>query len=117
MKLRPEWLAHLVELIDSGTLSSKMAKDVFVQMLERQQDPAQLVNEAGLRQIVDAGMLEQIAEAVVEANPKSVEDYQKGKVTALTHLMGQVMKQSQGKANPKQMTEILKRKLQQVQSS
>ncbi len=117
VKLRPEWLAHLVELVAQGTLSSKMAKEVFVQMLERQQDPAQLVAEGGLRQIVDTGALEQFAETVLAANPKSVEDYRSGKTTALTHLMGQAMKQSQGKANPKQMTEILKRKLDHVQAS
>ncbi len=117
VKLRPEWLAHLVELVGQGTLSGKMAKEVFLQMLKLGKDPVQLVQEGGLKQIADPRALEQIAEAVLEANPKSVEDYRKGKVTALTHLMGQAMKQSQGKANPKQMTDILRRKLDHVTSS
>jgi len=114
IKLRPEWLAHLLQLMGDGTLSGKMAKDVFLQMLERGVDPAQLVQEGGLRQIVDAGTLEQIADEVLQANPHSVDAYLKGKINALTHLMGQAMKRSQGKANPQQMTEILKRKLEGV---
>ncbi len=119
VKLRPEWLAHLVELVDSGRLSGRMAKDVFLQMVERGRDPVQLVNESGLQQIVDDKALEQIADAVLQANKKSVEDYLKGKHTAFTHLMGQAMKQSQGKASPQQMSDMLKRKLAQanVQSS
>jgi aspartyl-tRNA(Asn)/glutamyl-tRNA(Gln) amidotransferase subunit B len=113
VNIRPEWLAHLVELIAKGTLSGKMAKDVFLQMLERHQDPLQLVEEGGLRQVVDVAALEQLAEDVLAANAKSIEDYRKGKVNALTYLMGQAMKRSQGKANPQQITEILKRKLEQ----
>ena len=114
VKLRPEWLAHLLQLIADGTISGKMAKEVFVQMLERQADPAQLVSAGGLRQIVDANALEQIADEVLQANPKSVEDYRKGKVNAFTHLMGEAMKRSRGKANPQQMGELLKRKLEQA---
>ncbi len=113
-KLRPEWLAHLLQLIGDGTLSGKMAKEVFLQMLERGVDPVQLVQEGGLQQIVDAGTLEQIADEVLRANPNSVDAYLKGKVNALTHLMGEAMKRSQGKANPQQMTEILRRKLERV---
>ena len=114
VKLRPEWLAHLVELIDQGTISGKMAKDIFLQMVECSVDPFQLVEESGLRQISDAGALERIAEAVIHANPKSVEAYRSGKSNALTHLMGQAMKQSQGKVHPQQMNETLKRKLEEV---
>jgi len=111
VKLRPEWLAHLVELIDRGQLSSRMAKDVFAQMLERGVDPVQLVHEGGLQQIVEPEVLTRIADEVLEANAKTVEDYRNGKVTALTHLMGQAMKRSQGKANPQQMTQLLKQRL------
>ncbi|MBI3330484.1 MAG: Asp-tRNA(Asn)/Glu-tRNA(Gln) amidotransferase subunit GatB [Candidatus Omnitrophica bacterium] len=116
VKLRPEWLAHLVQLIEAGTISGKMAKEVFAAMLERGVDPRRLVEEGGLTQIVDAGRLAQIAEAVLEANPKSVADYRKGKANALTYLMGQAMKRSQGKANPQQIAELLKRRLEQVTS-
>ena len=115
-KLRPEWLAHLLQLVSDGTISGKMAKEIFVQSIERDVDPRQLVEQGGLRQIVDESALERIAEDVLRANQKSVEDYQRGKATAFTHLMGQAMKQSQGKANPQQMAALLKRKLEQVPS-
>ena len=111
LNIHPAWLAHLVELITNGTLSGRMAKDVFLQMLERRIDPAQLVQEGSLQQVVDPAALEQIADEVLQSNAKSVEDYRNGKTNALLHLMGQAMKRSQGKANPQQMTEILKRKL------
>ncbi len=111
LKLHPAWLAHLIELVATGRLSGRMAKDVFVQMIERRMDPVQLVSESGLQQIVDEEALERIADEVVQANAKSVEDYLNGKATAFTHLMGQAMKRSQGKANPQQIGEILKRKL------
>ncbi len=117
VKLRPEWLAHLIELVARGQLSGTMAKTVFLQMLEQGKDPRDLVQAGGLQQIVDAGALEQIAETVVHANPKSVEDYRKGKANALTYLIGQAMKQSHGKANPQQMAEILQRKLGPVGTS
>ncbi|MBI4340844.1 MAG: Asp-tRNA(Asn)/Glu-tRNA(Gln) amidotransferase subunit GatB [Candidatus Omnitrophica bacterium] len=114
LKLRPQWLAHLIELIGSGRISGRMAKEVFLQMMERQQDPVELVNEGGLQQISDAGALEAIADAVLAANAQSVEDYLGGKTTAFTHLMGQAMKQSKGTANPQQISDLLKRKLEQV---
>ena len=111
LKLRPEWLVHLLELVANGTISGKMAKDVFLQMLEHQQDPAAIVQECQLKQIVDASALEPLADEVLQANAKSVADYLNGKATAFTYLMGEAMKRSQGKANPQQMTTILKRKL------
>jgi aspartyl-tRNA(Asn)/glutamyl-tRNA(Gln) amidotransferase subunit B len=116
VKLRPEWLAHLLELIARGQLSGRMAKDVFAQMLERGVDPAQLVKDGGLQQIVDPQALERIADEVLEANAKTVEDYRRGKVTAFTHLMGQAMKRSHGKANPQQMTQLLKQRLEQTKN-
>jgi aspartyl-tRNA(Asn)/glutamyl-tRNA(Gln) amidotransferase subunit B len=113
VKLDPRWLVHLLELIAQGTLSGKMAKDVFVQMLEQGQDPAILVREQGLQQIVDTGLLARVAAEIVQAHPQSAEDYRKGKASALTFLMGQAMKQTKGKANPQQMSEALKRQLQE----
>ena len=114
VEIRPEWLAHLLELLEAKTLSGRMAKEVFVQMLERRMDPLALVREGGLAQISEAGALEQIADAVMSRNPESVAAYRKGKANALMHLVGQGMKASQGTADPQQMTEILKRKLEQV---
>jgi aspartyl-tRNA(Asn)/glutamyl-tRNA(Gln) amidotransferase subunit B len=117
LKLRPEWLAHLLQLMAEGILSGKMAKEVLVQSLERGADPRELVRQAGLQQIVDPAALERLAEEVLRANAKSVEDYRKGKTTAFTHLMGQAMKRSEGKANPARISELLKRKLEEVPSS
>ena len=116
VKLRPEWLASLIQLVDEGTISGKMAKELFLQMIERGEDPRRLAEAGGLRQIVEASALEPIAEEVLRANQRSVEDYLKGKTTAFTHLMGQAMKLSKGKANPQQMAALLKRKLEQVPS-
>ncbi len=114
VKLRPEWLGHLLQLIDAGTISGKMAKELFQEMVRRGVDPAELVKEGGLRQIVDEGALERIAEQIIAANPQSVDAYAKGKMNALMFLVGQAMKQTQGKANPQQMTEMLKRKLEKT---
>ncbi|MBI3010361.1 MAG: Asp-tRNA(Asn)/Glu-tRNA(Gln) amidotransferase GatCAB subunit B, partial [Candidatus Omnitrophica bacterium] len=83
----------------------------FLKSLEQGMDPLQIVKESGVRQIVDSSLLEQLADAVLQDNPQSIEDYRCGKVNSLTHLMGQAMKRSQGKANPPQIMEILKRKL------
>ncbi len=109
--IQPVWLVHVLEAIDKQTISGKMAKELFVQAIEQQQDPQAIIEHQGLRQIVDERALEQIADAVLAEHAASVEAYRKGKANALMFLVGQCMKRSQGKANPQQMTEILKRKL------
>ena len=114
LKVRPEWLGHLLQLQEAGTLSGPLAKQVFAAMLETGRDPRALVAEGGFEQISDEGALERIAAEVIEAFPKSAEDYLNGKANALMYLVGQSMKRSQGKANPQQMAEILKRKLAKV---
>ena len=112
--LRPEWLAQLIGLVDDGTLSGTMAKEVWGKVLERGIEPAVIVREGSLQQIVDVGLLEHLADSVIREYPKSVEDYSKGKANALMYLVGQGMKRSQGKANPQQMTQLLKRKLDEL---
>ena len=111
VRYHPAWLAHLLEAIDRGTISGKMAKDVFVQSIQKQQDPATLIDEQGLRQIIDPAALERLADEVLANETKSVEAYRGGKANALMFLVGKCMQRSQGKANPQQLTEILKRKL------
>ncbi len=111
IKLHAEWLAHLLHLIADGTLSGPMAKTIFVQMLERGVDPRQLVQEQGVKQVVDEGALDRIAEEVLQANPQPVHEYLTGKKTVFTHLMGQAMKRSGGTANPTRMAERLRQKL------
>jgi aspartyl-tRNA(Asn)/glutamyl-tRNA(Gln) amidotransferase subunit B len=80
-------------------------------MCEKGGDPSQIIEEKGLAQTNDEGELEKIAEQVIAENPKSVEDYQKGKENAIKFLMGQVMKETKGKANPQIAVEILRKKL------
>jgi aspartyl-tRNA(Asn)/glutamyl-tRNA(Gln) amidotransferase subunit B len=108
-------LRRLVERIADGTLSGKIAKEVFDAIWSGEaagDDAADIIIESrGLRQISDAGELEKIADDVIAANARQVEDYRGGKEKAFNALVGQVMKVTKGKANPQQVTETLKRKL------
>jgi aspartyl-tRNA(Asn)/glutamyl-tRNA(Gln) amidotransferase subunit B len=107
----PAQLARLVVLIQDGTISRKLAKEVFDAMWAGEGDPDAIIEKRGLRQISDAGALEAIVAAVIAGNPKQVEDYRAGKEKAFNSLVGQVMKATKGKANPAQVNEILKSKL------
>ena len=108
-------LRRLVERIADSTLSGKIAKDVFDAMWSGEavgDDAADAIIEArGLRQISDSGTLEKIADDVIAANAQQVADYRGGREKAFNALVGQVMKATKGKANPQQVTDILKRKL------
>ena len=112
-KITPENLAHLIMLIDKGTISSKIAKKVFDEMFETGKDANKIVEDNGMVQMSDEGAIKEIVEKVVENNPKSIEDYKAGKDRALGFLVGQVMKETYGKANPgvvnKLLLEILKK--------
>lgn len=112
-KITPENLAHLIMLIDKGTISSKIAKKVFDEMFETGKDANKIVEDNGMVQMSDEGAIKEIVEKVVENNPKSIEDYKAGKDRALGFLVGQVMKETHGKANPgvvnKLLLEILKK--------
>jgi aspartyl-tRNA(Asn)/glutamyl-tRNA(Gln) amidotransferase subunit B len=109
--IEPLWIVHLLEALDNGTLSGTMAKALFIESLDRQADPQSLIEERNLRQIVDDGVLDRLADEVIAGFPKSVQDYRRGKGNALMFLVGKCMERSQGKANPQQVTEILRRKL------
>jgi aspartyl-tRNA(Asn)/glutamyl-tRNA(Gln) amidotransferase subunit B len=108
-------LAAMLKRIADGTISNKAAKEVFAGMWEAKSSEENLVDtiiEAkGLKQISDTGALEAIVNDVIAANEKSVEQYRAGKEAALNALIGQAMKASRGKANPAQLTELLKAKL------
>ncbi len=108
-------LALLLQRIADGTLSNKLAKEVFGMMWDTPSpSPAladEIIDARGLRQISDAGALEKIIDEVLAANPKSVEEFRSGKEKAFNALIGQAMKASKGKANPAQLTELLKQKL------
>ncbi|MBI5511247.1 MAG: Asp-tRNA(Asn)/Glu-tRNA(Gln) amidotransferase subunit GatB [Deltaproteobacteria bacterium] len=111
LKLTPESLAELVRLIDDGTISGKIAKDLFAELVTAGGAPAALVKERGLAQLVDTAGIEATVDAVLAANAGSVAAYRAGKTNILGFLVGQVMKASGGKANPKIVNEVLRRRL------
>lgn len=113
-KVTPDGLAKLLGLIENGTISGKIAKQVFEEMFSTGDDPAEIVKKKGLVQISDQGQLEEIIAEVVANNPKSVEDYKNGKEKAIGFLVGQVMKATRGKANPGMVNKLLKEKLDQI---
>ncbi|MCL5093770.1 MAG: Asp-tRNA(Asn)/Glu-tRNA(Gln) amidotransferase subunit GatB [Patescibacteria group bacterium] len=111
IKIIPFHLASLIDLIESGQISGKIAKEIFNEMYETGKEPENIIKEKGLEQITGLEELEKIIKEVISNNPKSVEDYKKGKEAALGYLVGQVMKETKGKANPQAVNEILKQKL------
>ena len=108
-------LALLLQRIADGTISNKIAKEVFGAMWEAKLDKAALADDIieakGLKQISDSGALEKIIDEVLAANAKSVEEFRAGKEKAFNALIGQAMKATKGKANPAQLTDLLKKKL------
>ncbi|MUG66940.1 Asp-tRNA(Asn)/Glu-tRNA(Gln) amidotransferase subunit GatB [Paenibacillus campinasensis] len=107
VKITGQGLGEMIGLIEKGTISSKIAKTVFKEMLESGKNPQQIVEEKGLVQISDEGAIKSIVEQVVANNPQSVEDYKAGKQKAIGFLVGQVMKESKGKANPALVNKLL----------
>ena len=106
-----EKLASLLLLIENNTINGKIAKTVFREMIELELDGEANVEKKGLRQVSDTGEIEKIIDSILEANKQSVEDFRIGKSKALGFLVGQVMKESKGKANPQIVNEILLKKL------
>ncbi len=105
-------LGKLIDLIADNTISGRIAKDVFEIMVETGGDPAKIVEEKGLKQITDTGFIEGIVDKIIAENPGQVAQYDGGaNPKVIGWFVGQVMKQSQGKANPAQVNELLKKKL------
>ena len=104
-------LGELVKLIGSGELSGKLAKEILPKMFESGESAATIMDREGLRQISDSSALEALADQVISANPKQVEQYKNGKTALLGFLVGQVMKASRGQANPAAVNQVLKAKL------
>ncbi len=111
--LTPQHLGKMIELIEKGTISGKIAKTVFAEMLETGKDAETIVQEKGLVQISDPNAIAEIVDKVLVANPQSVEDYIAGKAQAVGFLVGQVMKESKGKANPQMVNQVLLERLNQ----
>ncbi len=107
----PTHLAGLVKLIDDGTISGKIAKDVFARMLASGEEAATIVRREGLTQVADAGALQELVDQAIAANPKAVADFKAGKTAAAKSLVGQVMKASGGKANPAMVDRLVQEKL------
>jgi aspartyl-tRNA(Asn)/glutamyl-tRNA(Gln) amidotransferase subunit B len=103
-------LGGVIDLIASGAISGKIAKDVFEIVWSEGGDPAEIVEKRGLRQVTDTGAIEAAIDAVIAANPDKV-DQAKAKPQAIGWFVGQVMKATGGKANPQAVNELLKRKL------
>ena len=110
----PSHMAGMLRLIDDGTISGKIAKDVFEKMYRSGETAEAIVTREGLTQVADGGELAKIVDQVLTTHPKVVEDYKAGKKAALGFLVGQVMKSTEGKANPAVVNRLLAEKLPQV---
>jgi aspartyl-tRNA(Asn)/glutamyl-tRNA(Gln) amidotransferase subunit B len=111
LRFPPGHLRELVELVDSGKISTRIAQEVFTDLFATGEAPAAIVERKGLAQVSDTGAIEKICDEVIAANPGPAADFRAGKVAALNFLKGQVMKLSKGKANPAVAGETLERKL------
>ena len=114
VKITPAHIADLADALEDGRITSKQGKEVFAQMYETNQMPSQIIKEKGMEVVNDSGEIDKIVQDVIASNPKAVEDFKSGKTNVVGWLMGQVMKISHGKANPKQATEILNKYLSQM---
>ena len=110
-RVSPAHLAELIALVDAGTISGKIAKEVYDKVRATARAPAAIVADEGLTQVSDAGAIEAACRAAVDANPKQVAQYRGGNPKILGFFVGQVMKATQGKANPEMVNEILRRLL------
>lgn len=111
-KVTPEAMAELLKLITKGTISGKIAKKIFPEMWETGKSAETIVKEQGLVQISDTGALEAMVDEAIAENPKAVADFKSGNKKAMGAMIGQIMKKSHGKANPRMVSGILIKKLQ-----
>lgn len=105
--LRPESLAGMIKLIENGTISSKIAKTVFKELIENGGDAEQVVKDKGLVQISDEGALMKVVVEAMDNNPQSIEDFKNGKKKAVGFLVGQIMKATKGQANPQIVNKLI----------
>ena len=104
-------LADMLQRISDNTISGKIAKQVFSALWDGEGDVDTIIDQRGLKQVTDTGAIEKIIAEVINNNPKQLEEYKSGKEKVFGFFVGQVMKASKGKANPKQVNELLKQKL------
>lgn len=107
-KLTPENLTELISLIEKGTISNNIGKQIITEMMQTGKTASKIVEEKGLSQITDENSIKEMVERVVNANPQQVEAYKNGKTNLLGFFVGQIMKETKGRANPKTVNELLK---------
>lgn len=107
-KLTPESLVELIGLIEKATISNNIGKQIIVEMMETGEKASAIVEKKGLSQISDTGAIKEIAQKIIEANPSQVEAYKGGKDKLFGFFVGQVMKETKGRANPQSVNQILK---------
>ena len=110
-KLTPDNLAELISLIEKGTISNNIGKQIILEMMKDGKKASQIVEEKGLSQISDEGAIKEIVQKIVNDNPEQVAAYKGGKVQLLGFFVGQVMKETKGRANPKTVNELIKSEL------
>ena len=113
-KVTPANLSEMIALIEDGTISGKIGKDVLGEMLKTGKAPKEIIEERGLTQISDEGELEQFAREIIAANPGPAEEFRIGKEKVMGFFVGQMMKATKGKGNPKVINEILRRELKET---
>jgi aspartyl-tRNA(Asn)/glutamyl-tRNA(Gln) amidotransferase subunit B len=111
VRFSPAQFGALLGAVEKGTISLSAAKQVFEAMFATGADPLKVIEEKGLAQVSDTGALEKVVDEVLAANAKNVESYRAGKTSLMPFFMGQVMKATKGKANPKLVSELLEAKL------
>lgn len=111
LKIKPQELVSLIEKIDAGEISSKIAKEVFIKMADSGKNATEIIEDEGIKQVSDTGELEKIISEIISANPAQVEEYHAGKIETLNWFVGQVMKATRGQANPGVVMEVLKKML------
>jgi len=107
----PDQLGGLIDLIADGTISGRLAKDVFAEMVATGADPTAIVEKKGLRQVTDEGAIAAAIDAVLAAQPDKLAEYRAGRDKLYGFFVGQVMRATQGKANPALVNDLLKKKL------
>ncbi len=112
----PEMLAKLINLINKGTISGKIAKDIFPEMLTEGKDPELIIKEKDLVQITDVSSIEKTVEKIIESHQDEVKQFLDGKEKVLGFFVGQIMKETKGKANPKLVNELLRQKLNELKT-
>ena len=110
-KITPGALGKLLQSMEKGEISGKIGKAVFEEMFNTGEDPALIIEKKGLKQISDTDTLSRVISAVLAANPQSIEDYHSGKKRAMGFLVGQIMKETKGQANPQLVNKLLMEEL------